>query len=149
MKSEHELLVVDDNPADVALAREALEASGYSGQISSVGDGAAALAFLGRRGDYAGAARPDLVLLDLNLPKRGGFAVLAAMKANPDLRRIPVVILSTSLLSQDIARSYDLGANCYLSKPGTLAEFFCRMKTLERFWFGSVSLPPRGEEIKP
>jgi two-component system, chemotaxis family, response regulator Rcp1 len=147
MKGSHELLIVDDNPADIALAREALNACAYSGRISSVGDGAEAeaLAFLGRRGNYANAITPDLVLLDLNLPKRGGLAVLAAIRANPELRRIPVVIFSTSQLGPDIARSYELGANCYLAKPGNLTAFFSMMKTIERFWFGSVSLPPRGE----
>jgi two-component system, chemotaxis family, response regulator Rcp1 len=141
----HELLIVDDNPADVALAREALTACAYKGEISTVGDGAEALAFLDRRGNYAKAVKPDLVLLDLNLPKRGGLSVLTAMKAHPDLRQIPVVIFSTSQLSRDITRSYELGANCYVSKPGNLTEFFSMMRSIEKFWFGSVSLPPRGE----
>jgi two-component system, chemotaxis family, response regulator Rcp1 len=146
MTSSHELLIVDDNPADVLLAREALEVCAYRGQITSVGDGAEALAYLSRRGNYGNAIQPDLVLLDLNLPKRDGLAVLAAMKASPDLRRIPVVIFSTSQLSQDIARSYELGANCYVSKPGNLTDFFSMMKSIEQFWFGSVCLPPRGEQ---
>jgi len=145
MKEGHELLIVDDNPADIGLAREALATCAYSGKISSVGDGAEALAFLHRRGSYADASRPDLVLLDLNLPKRDGLAVLAAMKANAELRQIPVVIFSTSQLSRDIARSYELGANCYVSKPGSLTEFFSMMRSIEEFWFGSVKLPPRGE----
>ncbi len=145
MKPAHELLIVDDNPADIALAREALTACAYRGQIRSLGDGAEALAFLDRRGSYTNATRPDLVILDLNLPKRDGLAVLAAMRASPELRKIPVVIFSTSQLGSDIARSYELGANCYLSKPGNLTEFFSVMKSIERFWFGSVSLPPRGE----
>jgi CheY-like chemotaxis protein len=144
MKPPHELLIVDDNPADIALAREALSACAYSGRIKSVEDGAEALAFLNRRGNYQNAVKPDLVLLDLNLPKRDGLAVLAAMRASPDLRRIPVVIFSTSQLNRDICRSYELGANCYVTKPGNLSEFFAMMKTIERFWFGSVSLP-RGE----
>lgn len=147
MKSAHELLIVDDNPADIALAREALTACSYRGQIRTVGDGVEALAFLSRRANYANAVKPDLVLLDLNLPKRDGLAVLTAMKANPDLRRIPVVIFSTSQLNTDIARSYELGANCYVSKPGNLTEFFSMMRSIEEFWFGSVSLPPRGEQI--
>jgi len=148
MKSPRELLIVDDNPADISLAREALAACAYSGQIHSVEDGADALAFLARRGNYAKAIKPDLVLLDLNLPKRDGLAVLTAMKANPDLRRIPVVIFSTSQLNKDIARSYELGANCYVSKPGNLNEYFSMMRLIEEFWFGSVRLPPRGEETK-
>jgi chemotaxis family two-component system response regulator Rcp1 len=145
MNAVPEILIVDDNPADVSLSREALTATGYSGQINSVLDGVEALAFLARRGNYANASRPDLVMLDLNLPKRDGLAVLAAMKANPELRRIPVVIFSTSQLAKDVSRSYELGANCFISKPGNLADFFSTMKTIEEFWFGSVSLPPRGE----
>ncbi len=145
MTVAHELLIVDDNPADVALAREALAACAYKGQINSVGDGVEALAFLGRRGNYSTAPKPDLVLLDLNLPKRDGLSVLSAMKATPDLRRIPVVIFSSSQLSRDVARCYELGANCYISKPVTLTEFFSMMRSMETFWFGSVSLPPRGE----
>jgi CheY-like chemotaxis protein len=145
MRSKVQLLIVDDNPADVSLALEALTASAYGGETRSVGDGVEALMFLERRGRYASASRPDLVLLDLNLPKRDGLAVLAAMKAGPELRRIPVVIFSTSKLNKDIERSYELGANCYISKPGNLTEFFSMMKSIERFWFGSVSLPSRGE----
>jgi CheY-like chemotaxis protein len=144
--AEQALLIVDDNPADIALAREALAACSYHGRISSVVDGVEALAFLSRSGNFADAARPDLVLLDLNLPKRNGLAVLTAMKANQDLRHIPVVIFSTSKLGQDVARRYELGANCYVSKPGNLTEFFSLMRSIEEFWFGSVTLPPRGEE---
>jgi two-component system, chemotaxis family, response regulator Rcp1 len=145
MKVPHELLIVDDNPADVSLAREALIACAYRGKVTSVGDGAEAWALLTRRGDYANATRPDLVLLDLNLPKRDGLSVLTAMKANQELRRIPVVIFSTSQLGRDVTRSYELGANCYVSKPGNLREFFSMMRTIEGFWFCSVTLPPRGE----
>jgi two-component system, chemotaxis family, response regulator Rcp1 len=145
MNPLHELLIVDDNPADIALVREGLIACAYQGKINSVEDGAKALAFLLHRGEYAGASKPDLVILDLNLPKRDGLAVLTAIKANQELRRIPVVIFSTSKLSKDIARSYELGANCYVSKPGNLNEFFAVMRSIEQFWFGSVTLPPRGE----
>jgi two-component system, chemotaxis family, response regulator Rcp1 len=145
MNPLHELLIVDDNPADLALAKEALAACSYRGKISTAGDGAEALEFLGRRGNYADASRPDLVLLDLNLPKQNGHAVLTAMKSNQDLRRIPVVIFSTSKLGRDVARSYELGANCYVSKPGNLSDFFSMMRSIEEFWFGSVTLPQRGE----
>jgi two-component system, chemotaxis family, response regulator Rcp1 len=148
MRSTHELLIVDDNPADVALVREALAGSAHPSQINSVEDGVEALAFLYRSGNHAQAVRPDLVILDLNLPKRGGLAVLSAMKASPELRRIPVVIFSTSQLGQDIGRSYELGANCYVSKPGNLNDFFSTIKSIEQFWFGSATLPPRGEQIK-
>src|SRR6202167_4702965 len=136
MNSAHELLIVDDNPADVSLAREALKSCAYKGPINSVGDGAEALAFLARRGSFSNAPRPDLVLLDLNLPKRDGLAVLAAMKASPDLRCIPVVIFSTSLLRKDIVRSYEMGANCYVNTPGNLNDFFFAVKSIEEFWMG-------------
>ena len=145
MKSARQLLIVDDNPADVTLAREALEVCTPGCEINSVQDGIEALAFLQRRDKYANAIRPDLVILDLNLPKRGGLDVLAAMKASPDLRRIPVIIFSTSKLGRDVGRSYELGANCYVCKPGNLTDFFAAMKAIEQFWFGSVTLPPRGE----
>jgi CheY-like chemotaxis protein len=145
MKRASQLLVVDDNPADVGLTREALTKSAYNTQITSTGDGVEAMAFLNRREKYVNAIRPDLVILDLNLPKKDGLAVLAGMKANPELRRIPVVIFSTSQLGRDIARSYDLGANCYISKPVNLNEFFSAVRSIEEFWFGSVNLPPRGE----
>jgi len=145
MKLLLELLVVDDNPADVALVCEALAGSKLHSKINSVGDGVEAMAFLNRREKYVNSLRPDLVILDLNLPKRDGLAVLAAMKAGPDLRRIPVVIFSTSQLRRDIMRSYEMGANCYVSKPGNLTEFFSAVKSIEEFWFGFVNLPPRGE----
>jgi len=140
------LLIVDDNPADISLACEGLAAAAYSGKIESVGDGIEALAFLQRKGEFSSAPKPDLVILDLNLPKRHGLAVLAAMKAGPELRKIPVVIFSSSHLNRDIARSYELGANCYISKPGNLRDYFATMRAIEQFWFGSASLPPKGEE---
>ena len=148
MKSLRHLLIVDDNPADIGLTSEALKQCAPTCQIDSVEDGVEALAFLNRRGNYANATQPDLVILDLNLPKRGGLAVLAAMKAGPELRRIPVIIFSTSQLSQDVVRSYELGANSYVCKPGNLTEFFAAMKAIEQFWFGLASLPPRGEQTK-
>jgi CheY-like chemotaxis protein len=89
--------------------------------------------------------RPDLVILDLKLPKKDGLSVLAAVKSDPDLKQIPVVIFSTSQLHQDIMRSYELGANCYVSKPGNLNDFFSAVKSIEEFWFGVVRLPPQGE----
>jgi two-component system, chemotaxis family, response regulator Rcp1 len=145
VKTAFELLVVDDNPGDVALVTEALAGSKHPAQISNVRDGAEALAFLYRREKYANAVRPDLVLLDLNLPKRDGLSVLAAMKAGPDLRRIPVVIFSTSELRKDIVRSYEMGANCYVRKPGNLTDFFSAVKSIEEFWLVSAVLPPQGE----
>ena len=145
MKTVAELLIVDDNPADIALAREALAANKYPGQISTVEDGEEALAFLHRREKYASAKRPDLVILDLNLPKKDGRAVLSALKSDPELRRIPVVIFSTSRLGRDITGCYELGANCYVNKPTSLNDFFSTMKSIEEFWFGSATLPTRGE----
>jgi two-component system, chemotaxis family, response regulator Rcp1 len=145
MKATLELLIIDDSPADVVLVCEALAGSQHRSQINSVGDGVEALAFLNRRGKYANAARPDLVILDLNLPKKDGLSVLAAMKASPDLRRIPITIFSTSELRKDVLRGYDLGANCYVKKPGNLKDFFSAVKSVEEFWFGLAALPPRGE----
>jgi chemotaxis family two-component system response regulator Rcp1 len=140
-----DILMVDDNPADVALVREALAGSKRGSQLRSAGDGVEAMAVLNRRGNHAHAMRPHLVILDLNLPKPDGLAVLAAMKAGPELRRIPVVIFSTSTLRKDVVRSYEMGANCYVNKPGNLTEFFSAVKSIEEFWFGFVNLPPQGE----
>src|ERR1022692_1679154 len=145
MKGPPDILMVDDNPADVTLVREALAGSKRRSQIRSVGDGIEAMACLDRRGTFVNAKRPDIVILDLNLPKRGGLAVLAAMKGGPELRRIPVVIFSTSQLRKDVVRSYEMGANCYVKKPGNLTEFFSAVKSIEEFWFGFVNLPPQGE----
>jgi chemotaxis family two-component system response regulator Rcp1 len=140
-----ELLIVDDNAADVQLAREALAPSSLKSKITSVEDGVEAIAYLERRGKYASAIRPDLVILDLSLPRRNGHSVLAAIRAAPQLRCIPVVMFSTSRLSQDIARSYELGANCYVSKPGNLNDFFSAVKSIEDFWCGFACLPTKGE----
>jgi len=145
MKSVPRVLIVDDNPADVSLVREALATTKLKSEISSVGDGVEAMSFLTRKEKFADAFCPDLVILDLNLPKKDGYAVLAGMKAAPALRKIPVVIFSTSQLPKDIVRSYELGVNCYVSKPGNLNEFFFAVRSIEDFWFGFVNLPPRGE----
>jgi two-component system, chemotaxis family, response regulator Rcp1 len=145
MKTAPDILIVDDNPADVSLICEALAGSKHRSKVTSLGDGVEALMFLNRRERYTNAIRPDLVILDLNLPKRDGLAVLAAMKAGPELRRIPVVIFSTSQLHKDILRAYEMGANCYVNKPGNLNDFFCAVKSIEDFWFGFVKMPPRGE----
>jgi len=136
MKTGPDILIVDDNPADVALVSEALAGSKHRRQITSVADGVEAMAYLNRRDKFANAIRPDLVILDLNLPKRDGLAVLAAMKAGPELRRIPVVIFSTSQLRKDVVRSFEMGANCYVNKPGNLTEFFSAVNSIEEFWFG-------------
>jgi CheY-like chemotaxis protein len=145
MKAAPDILMVDDNPADVALVREALAGGKRGTQLRSACDGVEAMALLDRRGNFASAMRPDLVILDLNLPKRDGLSVLAAMKAGPELRRIPVVIFSTSTLRKDVVRSYEMGANCYVNKPGNLTEFFSAVTSIEEFFFGFVNLPPQGE----
>jgi two-component system, chemotaxis family, response regulator Rcp1 len=139
------VLLVDDNPADVGLAREALAGGRHPSDISDVPDGEAALAFLHRHGQYAEAFRPELVILDLNLPKKDGRAVLAVAKADENLCTIPIVVFSTSRAQSDIAKSYELGANCYVSKPGNLNDYFLAMHSIADFWFGSASLP-REEE---
>jgi chemotaxis family two-component system response regulator Rcp1 len=144
MREARTLLMVDDNPADVDLAREALQ-DAYHCQIASVGNGEDALAFVYRKGTYAEKPRPDLVVLDLNLPKIHGLLVLEELKSNPDLNGIPVVIFSTSRLSEDVSHSYQLGANCYVNKPGSLHEFLAAVRGIEEFWFGLSSLPQRGE----
>jgi len=136
-----QVLLVDDNPADADLAREALVGGRYQIHIHHVPDGEEAIAFLHRTGKYADAVRPDLVILDLNLPRKDGRGVLAEVKADADLRAIPVVVFSTSRAAKDIRRSYELGANCYVSKAGNLDEYFLVMQSIEEFWFGSASLP--------
>jgi len=141
MKPMPQVLLVDDNPADAGLAREALAGGRHQSQINHVLDGVEALAFLHRAGQYANAVRPDLVILDLNLPRKDGRAVLAEAKADADLRTIPVVVFSSSRAQRDIKRSYALGANCYVSKPVSLKDYFLAMHSIEEFWFGSASLP--------
>jgi chemotaxis family two-component system response regulator Rcp1 len=141
MKKLPQVLLVDDNPADVGLAQEALAGGRHQSHISNVPDGEEAVAFLRCVGRYADAVRPDLVILDLNLPRKDGRAVLAEAKADPNLRTIPIVVFSTSRSMLDIARSYELGANCYVSKPGNLNEYFLVLQSIEEYWFGCASLP--------
>ena len=141
MKQVCIILLVDDNPADVDLVREALQGNVHRIQVESVGDGEEALAFLNRRGSHVEKPRPDLVILDLNLPKKDGRAVLAEVKADAELRTIPIVVFSTSRSLLDIGRSYELGANCYVSKPGNLNDYFAAVQSIEEFWFGCASLP--------
>ena len=145
MKEIRIVLMVDDNPGDVDLAREALRDREHRSHVDTVGDGEEAIAFLKQKGIHAEKPRPDLVILDLNLPKKDGRAVLAELKSDPDLHGIPVVVFSTSRLSSDISRSYELGANCYVNKPGNLNDFFSAVKAIEEFWFGLTSLPQRGK----
>jgi CheY-like chemotaxis protein len=121
--------------------REALACGKHKTSISNVADGRQAMSFLHRLAPYPNVPRPDLVILDLNLPRKDGRAVLAEVKADVTLHCIPVVIFSTSRSMVEISRSYELGANCYVSKPGNLDDFFCAVKAIEEFWFGSASLP--------
>lgn len=136
-----EILLVEDNPGDVRLTVEALKDGKLRNSLKVVTDGVEALALLRRRGQYADAARPDLILLDLNLPRMDGREVLAQIKQDPNLRRIPVVVLTSSQAEQDIIRSYDLQANCYITKPVDLYQFATVVKSIEDFWFTIVKLP--------
>jgi CheY-like chemotaxis protein len=138
-----EILLVEDNPADVNILRESFRESKVANELHVVNDGEGALDFLYKRGAFAAVPRPDLVLLDIGLPKKSGLEVLAEVKADPDLRRIPVIILTTSKAEEDIFKSYDLHANSFITKPVHLAELFEVLKSIEDFWFGIVKLPPR------
>jgi chemotaxis family two-component system response regulator Rcp1 len=139
-----EILLVEDNPGDADLAREALEGSKFHNELHVVDDGEKAMAFLRREGPYVDAPRPGLILLDLNLPRKDGRQVLAEIKADDDLKRIPVVILTTSSAEKDVLRSYDLHANCFITKPIDLNQFLCVVKAIEDFWLSIVVLPPNG-----
>ena len=138
-----DILLVEDNPGDARLTKEALCDAKVRNRLSIVEDGEEAMAFLRRKGRYADAPRPDIVLLDLNLPKKDGREVLAEIKADEDLRRIPVVILTTSKSEEDILKSYNLNANCYVTKPVDLDQFIRVVRTIEDFWFTIVKLPPK------
>jgi len=137
-----DILLVEDNPGDVRLTREALAEGKVLNHLHVVGDGVEALDYLLQRGQYAGATRPDLVLLDLNLPKKDGREVLAQIKANDDLKRIPVVVLTTSQAEEDIFKSYDLHANCYIAKPVDFENFIQVVRSIDTFWLTVVRLPP-------
>lgn len=136
-----EILLVEDNPGDVRLVREALQKGKVRTRLSVAEDGEEALAFLRREGQHTGAIRPDIILLDLNLPKKDGHRMLADMKGDPALQCIPVVVLTTSTAQEDIAQSYALHANCYIIKPMDLEQFFAVMKAIEEFWFTVVTSP--------
>jgi CheY-like chemotaxis protein len=141
MTTMAEILLVDDNPADLDLTIDALAQSPWRIHVSTVSDGAEAMAYLYREGKYSEAIRPHLILLDLNLPRKDGRAVLADMKSKPALRRIPVVVFSTSQARKDIESSYELGANSYVSKPPTLSQWVSAVKVLNEFWIGCACLP--------
>ncbi|MBN2352174.1 MAG: response regulator [Spirochaetales bacterium] len=136
-----EILLVEDNPGDARLAREALKDSKLINNLSHVADGEEAMDFLRREGKYADAPRPDLILLDLNLPKKDGREVLAEIKIDENLKRIPVVILTVSSAEEDIFRTYNLHANCYITKPIDLNQFMKVVHSIEDFWLSIVKLP--------
>jgi len=135
------VLIVDDNPADLDLAREALHDRAPRTRIDTAVDGEDAMESLRGKGIYTEAACPDLVILDLNLPGKDGRTVLAELKTDPGLRQIPVVIFSTSSLSQDVSGCYALGANCYVTKPGNLKDYRAALQSIEEFWIGVSTLP--------
>ena len=136
-----EVLLVEDNPADIRLTQEALRENKVHNTLWDVRDGVEALAFLRKKGKYAHVPRPDLILLDLNLPKKDGRDVLAEVKADEDLKRIPVVVLTTSQAEEDILEVYGLNANCYITKPVDLEQFIKIVKSIEDFWLTVVELP--------
>ena len=139
-----EVLLVEDNPGDVRLTMEAFKEGKIRNHLSVVSDGVEALVFLRRKGLYANAPRPDIILLDLNLPKKDGREVLAEIKADEDLKRVPVVVLTTSDADKDVLRIYDLHANCYITKPVDFEQFVTVVKTIEDFWFNVVKLSKGG-----
>jgi chemotaxis family two-component system response regulator Rcp1 len=138
-----QILIVEDNPADARLVREVMRDSKVINEIHWVGDGVEALAFLHRQGKYTSAPRPNLIFLDLNMPRKDGREVLREIKADTNLRQIPVVIMTSSQAEEDIARAYDQHANCYVRKPIDFQQFHSVVKVLENFWFATVELPKR------
>jgi CheY-like chemotaxis protein len=138
-----EILLVEDNAGDVRLVKEALEENKFLNNLHVARDGVEAMMFLHKEGEYANAVRPDLILLDLNLPKKDGREVLAEVKVDEDLKRIPVVIMTISKAEEDILKTYNLHANCYITKPIDLDQFIKVVKSVESFWLAIVELPPR------
>jgi CheY-like chemotaxis protein len=143
-RSPIEVLLVEDDPGDVLMTREAFDEHKLRNRLNVVSDGAAALAYLRREGEYADAVPPDLILLDLNLPRRDGREVLAEIKEDEQLCRIPVVVLTTSQADEDILRSYQLHANAYVTKPVDFDQFISVVRQIDEFFVSVVKLPPRG-----
>jgi CheY-like chemotaxis protein len=135
------ILVVDDNPVDVRLIVEALKQTSRHNNIIVLQDGEETIKFMHKEGSYANAPVPDVILLDLKIPKKSGLEVLAEIKNNPSISHIPIVILTTSDAERDIAQSYELKANCYITKPFDIDDFFDTIKTIEKFWFDKVKYP--------
>lgn len=144
MSNVIDILLVEDSPGDVRLTREALKEGGIANELHVAHDGEQALAFLRREGSYADAPRPELVLLDLNLPRLDGREVLREIKSDPSLKRIPVVVLTTSTAEEDVLRVYDLHGNCYIAKPVAFERFLDVVQSIEDFWLSIVQLPRDG-----
>jgi len=142
-----EILLIEDNPGDVRLTKEALKECKIANKLHVALDGIEAIDFLYKKGKFNNSPRPDVILLDLNLPKKDGREVLAEIKQDKDLRRIPVVVLTTSKSQEDIIKTYNLHANCYISKPIGMVQFIKVVKSIGDFWFSIVKLPPDGHEI--
>jgi len=138
-----EILLVEDNPMDVIVTREALSEGKVCNNLSVAQDGEEAIEFLHRKGGYASVPRPDVILLDLNLPKKDGREVLSEIKNDPALQDIPVIVLTTSKAEEDVLRSYQLHANCFITKPVNLDQFTKVIRSIEGFWFEIVKLPPK------
>jgi two-component system, chemotaxis family, response regulator Rcp1 len=138
-----DILLVEDNPGDVRLTKELLKDSKIHNNLTVIDNGEDALLFLRREAKYRNANTPDLILLDLNLPRKNGSEVLASIKNDPRLRRIPVVVLTSSKAEEDVVRTYDLHANCYISKPVGLEQFASVVKAIDDFWLAIVKLPTR------
>ena len=139
-----EILLVEDNPGDVRLTSEVFKEGKIRNKLHVVKDGEEAIQFLRKEGKFTKAIHPDLILLDLNLPKKDGREVLDEIKSDPDLKRIPVIVLTTSTAEEDIVKTYNSNANCFVSKPVDLDEFISVIKSIENFWLTIVKLPPDG-----
>lgn len=140
-----EILLVEDSPSDATLTIEALEAGKVANKLNLVEDGVEAMAYLKCEGKYAKATRPDLIMLDLNLPRKDGREVLAELKNDPVLKTIPIIVLTTSRSDKDILQSYQLNANCFITKPVDFQQFIDVVKTIEKFWLTVVTLPPKSQ----
>ena len=141
----HNVLLIEDNPGDVRLTKEALKEGKVYSNLHTVKDGVEAMEFLRKEGKYKDVPRPDIILLDLNLPRKDGREVLEEIKSDDKLKRIPVVVLTTSKAEEDVLRTYNLHANCYVTKPVDLEKFMVVVKTIDVFWLTVVTLPPNGK----
>ena len=141
MKRDIEILLAEDSPSDAFITTEALKEAKTPNRVHLVQDGVDALAFLRQEANYAGAPRPDIILLDLNMPRKDGRELLSEIKADPNLKLIPVIVLTSSSADSDIYKSYELHANCYITKPSSFTNFKEVIQSIESFWFNSVTLP--------